>query len=163
MVFRATLEASADDCVASERTLTAFDTQRSRWLLSRIDKTKPMAYLGQVGSAGLMTVVETPTFLAAAARCLSSQEKDDLIDFLARHPEEGVVMRGTGGVRKLRWAVGSKGKSGGIRVIYYFHSEQVPLFLLAAYPKSRKANLTDAEKNLMRQVIRDLTASFQVH
>ena len=110
---------------------------------------------------GLLTVVETPAFVAAAARYMSAKEREGAIDFLARRPKAGALIRGTGGVRKLRWAAGSQGKSGGVRIIYYFHSDEVPLFLLTAYPKSRKSDLSQTEKNTMRQVIRDLLASYR--
>ena len=51
-------------------------------------------------------------------------------------------MQGTGGIRKLRWAKSGEGKSGGVRVIYYFHSESMPLFLLSLFGKNEKANLS---------------------
>ena len=56
-------------------------------------------------------------------------------------------MQGTGGIRKFRGASGHKGKSGGVRVIYYFHNELVPLFLLSVFAKSERANLTHSERN----------------
>jgi len=56
-------------------------------------------------------------------------------------------MQGTGGIRKLRWSAQSKGKSGGVRVIYYFHNETMPLFLLTLFGKGEKANLTKSERN----------------
>ena len=70
-----------------------------------------------------MTVVETPSFLRRAKGLLSETERADLVAYLAEHPDSGKVMEGTGGVRKLRWAREGEGKSGGYRVIYYFHSE----------------------------------------
>ena len=60
-------------------------------------------------------------------------EADALKTFLAFDPTVGVVMRGTGGVRKLRWAAGGKGKRGGARVIYYYHSGALPVFLVTVY------------------------------
>ncbi len=119
-----------------------------------------MAYHVRVSELKAMTVVETPAFIAAATRCLSEEEKHELIGFLAFHPEHGVLIRGTGGVRKLRWAVGSKGKSGGVRVIYFAHSEKIPLFLLTVYKKGRKSDLSAAEKNAMRQLVRDLVTNY---
>ena len=56
-------------------------------------------------------------------------------------------MQGTGGIRKFRWASGNRGKSGGARVIYYFHNESMPLFLLTLFGKNEKANLSKAERN----------------
>jgi len=56
-------------------------------------------------------------------------------------------MQGTGGIRKLRWSAQGKGKSGGVRVIYYYHNETIPLFLLTVFGKGEKANLTKAERN----------------
>lgn len=56
-------------------------------------------------------------------------------------------MQGTGGIRKLRWAAQGKGKSGGVRVIYYYHNETIPLFLLTVFGKGEKANLSKAERN----------------
>ncbi len=56
-------------------------------------------------------------------------------------------MEGTGGVRKLRWGRQGRGKSGGVRVIYYVHSELMPLYLLTLFAKNERANLTKAERN----------------
>ena len=59
----------------------------------------------------------------------------------------------TGGVRKLRWALPGGGRRGGARVIYFFHGERLPLFLLAMYGKNEKANLSKAERNAMAKVV----------
>lgn len=56
-------------------------------------------------------------------------------------------MEGTGGVRKLRWGRQGRGKSSGVRVIYYFHSDRMPLYLLPLFAKNERANLTKAERN----------------
>jgi hypothetical protein len=56
-------------------------------------------------------------------------------------------MVGTGGVRKLKWGRGAQGKSGGVRVIYYFHNELIPVYLLAMFAKNEQENLTKAERN----------------
>lgn len=52
-------------------------------------------------------------------------------------------------VRKLRWSAQGKGKSGGVRIIYYYHNESVPLFLLTVFGKGEKANLSKAERNIL--------------
>lgn len=78
-------------------------------------------------------------------------ERMNLIALLRRTPESGDLIFETGVVRKLRWALPGRGKRGGARLIYYFHSERVPVFLLAAYGKNEKANLTKAERNAIAQ------------
>ncbi len=70
----------------------------------------------------MITVAETESFQKKIIKLLSSEELHDLIAYLSEHPSAGDLIQGTGGIRKLRWARGTKGKSGGVRVIYYFHS-----------------------------------------
>ncbi|MEJ1360231.1 MAG: type II toxin-antitoxin system RelE/ParE family toxin [Candidatus Sedimenticola sp. (ex Thyasira tokunagai)] len=93
------------------------------------------------------TIVELPEFSRRAASLISESEKQGIINYLAAHPHAGAIMQGTGGIRKFRWASGNKGKSGGARVIYYYHNETMPLFLLSLFGKSEKANLTKSERN----------------
>ena len=69
-------------------------------------------------------------------------------------------MQGTGGIRKLRWAKNSKGKSGGVRVIYYFHNDSMPLFLLSLFGKNEKANLSHSECNLLAKFISTLVKNY---
>ena len=78
---------------------------------------------------------------------MDEDERQDILDYLAVHPKAGSLMVGTGGVRKLKWGRGAQGKSGGVRVIYYFHSELIPVYLLAMFPKNEQENLTKAERN----------------
>jgi len=92
-------------------------------------------------------IAELPTYTRLADKLLSTEERQDLIDYLAEHPKAGDVMEGTGGVRKLRWRRGGQGKSGGVRVIYYYHDDLMPLYLLTLFTKGDKANLTKAERN----------------
>lgn len=107
-----------------------------------------------------MTVVETDRFLKDASRLMPEAERTELIGFIAANPESGDLIPVTGGVRKLRWALPGRGKSGGARVIYYFHSEQLPVFMLAAYGKSEKANLSNAERNAMAKLVPMLVAGY---
>jgi hypothetical protein len=100
-----------------------------------------------------MTVVETPSFLRDAKAKLSDGERGELIFFLASNPEAGTIMQGTGGVRKLRWAREGDGTSGGYRVVYYYHSESIPLFLIAIYGKNEKSDLTRAERNQAAKLV----------
>jgi len=64
----------------------------------------------------VITIIETQQFTGKADKIMSSAEKDELFDFIARNPKEGDVISGTGGVRKLRFAIQGKGKRGGVRV-----------------------------------------------
>jgi hypothetical protein len=103
--------------------------------------------------AALITVVETAEFLKCTNKLLTNDERADIVTFLAINPDSGDVIPQTGGVRKLRWMRQGTGKRGGVRVIYYFHNETVPLFLLSAYAKNQKVDLTVAERNEMRALI----------
>jgi len=107
-----------------------------------------------------MTVVETERFLKDAGSLLSDSERAELVAFVGANPEEGKVIPETGGVRKIRWALPGWGKRGGARVIYYYHSGRLPVFLLAAYAKNEKANLTKAERNAMRRLVPVLVAGY---
>ena len=104
----------------------------------------------------LITVAETRPFQRKAVRLLSETEKTGLIAYLSVHPGAGVLIKGTGGIRKLRWARSGRGKSGGVRVVYYFHSQEMPLYLLALFGKNEKANLSMEEKNCLSRQVREL-------
>ena len=90
----------------------------------------------------LLTIAELPEYLRSAAKLLADTERRAIIDHLAAHPAAGDLIEGTGGVRKLRWARDGRGKSGGVRMIYYFHSEAMPLYLLTMFAKNERANLS---------------------
>jgi mRNA-degrading endonuclease RelE of RelBE toxin-antitoxin system len=105
-----------------------------------------------------MTVVETAEFLKHATRIMSDSEREALVSFKGANPEAGKIMPETGGVRKVRWGLSGRGKRGDVRVVYYYHSERLPLFLLTAYTKNERANLTQAERNAMKRLVRILVA-----
>ena len=101
----------------------------------------------------LLTVADLPEYLRAAARLLADADRRAIIDHLAAHPAAGDLIEGTGGVRKLRWARDGRGKSGGVRVIYYFHSEAMPLYLLTMFAKNERPNLSKAERNALAGLV----------
>jgi hypothetical protein len=109
----------------------------------------------------MITVAETGPFQRKIVDLLSEEERSDLITYLAEHPTAGVLMQGTGGILKLRWARQGGGKSGGIRVTYYFHSELIPLYLLAAFGKNKKSNLSAEEKQHLAKAVKELVASWR--
>jgi len=100
-----------------------------------------------------VTVVEVPPFPAAAKSVWSDAERMEFIDFIARNPKAGEVIVGSGGVRKVRWSRAGTGKRGGVRVIYFYHSERLPVFLLTAYAKTVQDNLTDAQIKAMARIV----------
>jgi hypothetical protein len=83
---------------------------------------------------------------------------DDDLRLLEKHlldnPTAGAIMEGTGGIRKMRWALPNTGKRGGIRALYvdYIFSEKICMFDL--FPKDEKENLTHAEKNALKQIVK---------
>ena len=87
---------------------------------------------------------------------LDDNDLKRLQEELLADPKVGAVMRGTGGVRKMRFAFEQKGKSGSIRVIYVDFEIYEKIFLITAYPKSEKDNLSDAERNEIKQMIHAL-------
>ena len=110
--------------------------------LTNLDRSNPLDY-----HPWMQTIVELPEYERRASRLLNDSEKPGIINYLAIHPRAGVVMRGTGGIRKFRWTSGNRGKSSGVRIIYYFHNESMPLFLLTLFGKNEQANLSKSERN----------------
>ncbi|MCM2266027.1 MAG: type II toxin-antitoxin system RelE/ParE family toxin [Desulfuromonadales bacterium] len=101
----------------------------------------------------MVTVAETGEFVRRASSLLADDEREALVFYLSYHPEAGVLVRETGGLRKLRWGIGSKGKRGGARVIYYFHSERMPLYLLTVYAKGEQADLSSDDRRQLRSLV----------
>ncbi|MEO6215997.1 MAG: type II toxin-antitoxin system RelE/ParE family toxin [Sphingomonas sp.] len=94
----------------------------------------------------LLTVVETTIFLRQAEKIWSEEERAALVDHIARNPEAGDVIPDTGGVRKMRWGRAGSGKRGGARVVYFYHHADAPLYLLLAYAKAQREDMTQDEK-----------------
>ena len=118
---------------------------------SPIDHSKPMAYTYSIQTAP-MTVIETPSFLRDAKRLMDDEERQEIVTFLAENPNAGDLLQGTGGIRKVRFARDGRGKSGGYRVIYFFHSQDTPLFALNIFAKNEKVNISPAERNTLKDI-----------
>lgn len=108
-------------------------------------------------------IIETCSFRKDASRVLSDEELIELQVHIATNPKAGAVIPGTDGVRKLRYPLKSrgKGKQGGARVIYYYEDEDLPIFLLAFYTKGEKANLSMAERNLVKKSVGEIVAEYK--
>jgi hypothetical protein len=108
------------------------------------------------------SVIETPSYLAAAKEeKVSEAELAAIIDYIAANPDAGVIMAGTGGARKLRFAGRGKGKSGGYRIITFYAAEDIPVFLLDIYSKDTQANLSKAEQNELKQILAVLPTMYR--
>ena len=101
----------------------------------------------------MITIAELPEYIRSTSKLLDAAERQDIVNYLAAHPKAGDLMEGTGGVRKLRWGRGNQGKSGGVRVIYYFHSDAMPLYLLTLFAKTERANLSRSERNELSELV----------
>lgn len=99
-----------------------------------------------------MLVIETPTFTRQISGLLSDDEYALLQSQLVADPKAGDVIPGSGGLRKIRWSRPGQGKRGGIRVIYFTAIED-RIYLLAAYAKSARDNLTIAQIKILRRLV----------
>src|SRR5271167_4442440 len=108
-----------------------------------------------------ISVVETPEFLSTTRKLMSGEERILLVDYLAYNPTSGDLIVGTGGVRKLRWALAGRGKRGGARVIYFHHDAGMPLFVLTAYAKNQRADLSQQDRNDFRELTTRLVETFK--
>ena len=103
----------------------------------------------------MVTFVETPLFTRLVAGYLSDEAYGEIKTHLASHPHAGTVIRGSGGVRKLRWTLPGRGKRGGIRVIYFLRPEQGVIWMLTLYPKSVADNIPARVLKQIREEIED--------
>ena len=100
-----------------------------------------------------MLFIESSTFTKQLPRHLDDDGYAALQAFLSVHPEAGDVIRGTGGIRKIRWAMARRGKRGGSRIIYYWLPKEDHIHLLTVYAKGVKDDLTAAERDAWRRAV----------
>jgi len=93
---------------------------------------------------------------------LGDNDLRELQKTLLDNPKVGAVLRGTGGVRKMRFAFENQGKSGSIRVIYVDFEVYEKIFLLDTYEKARKENLTQGERNNLKKVVELIELSLEL-
>lgn len=102
----------------------------------------------------LQTVVETAEFHTQATDCIEDVCKTDFINYIAANPTAGKVITGSGGARKIRWQSDEySGKRGGVRIIYYYHDESIPIYLFTIYKKNRRDTLSALEKKMLSKII----------
>ena len=103
----------------------------------------------------MLSIYETPTFVAEPAKIWSTEQRLEFFAWIANEPEAGVVIPGSGGCRKVRWARQGMGKQGGARVIYFAHLAGGELVMLLVYPKAAKDNIPAHILRQVRQEIED--------
>ena len=102
-----------------------------------------------------MRFVETPIFTRVVDRLLDDEEYRSLQIALMLRPDQGPVIRGSGGLRKVRWARPGAGKRGGVRVIYYWAPGEAAFYMLYAYSKNEQGDLTPSQVRLLGQLVRE--------
>ena len=101
-------------------------------------------------------VIATRTYTKRIAKLLPPEERTEMENAVATGPERYPVVPGTKGVRNARWSRPGMGKSGGVRLIYYFWVEPNAVVLITAYAKNEKEDLTDADKKEIRKIVDNL-------
>jgi hypothetical protein len=98
-----------------------------------------------------ITVVETLQFMRQAEDVWTEAERLEFVDYIARNPEAGDVIPETSGCRKVRWRRQGTGKRGGVPVIYFYHDQARPLFLLMVYAKTVRENVAPEAKKALAE------------
>ena len=125
-----------------------------------LDKCQPMAYIRPMIEK-LISIIELNEFSNFAKKHLSIEEHNYIINYIAANPEKGDIIQGSGGLRKLRFAIKNKGKSGGIRVIFFYHNDDMPVFLITAFLKSDMANISKASCNEFKKMTELIVKAYE--
>ena len=106
----------------------------------------------------MIKVKATPKFMQLVGKLMTNEKLQELIDWLALSPESGVILTGTGGIRKVRWQTGknNRGKSGGVRVLYYYDKSSFVVLLITLYQKSDQENIEASEKIILKKILPEL-------
>jgi mRNA-degrading endonuclease RelE of RelBE toxin-antitoxin system len=102
-----------------------------------------------------MIFVETPIFTRELRDVLSDDDYRNLQFALLLRPEAGPIIPGSGGLRKVRWSLGARGKRGGLRVIYYWDKPKECIYMLLLYSKSRQEDLTQEQLRTLRKLVKE--------
>lgn len=103
-----------------------------------------------------MVFVETPVFTKLVIDILTDDQYGLLQTTLVARPDAGDLIKGSGGIRKLRWALPGRGKRGGVRVIYFWRVSESQILMLSIYAKNEQANLTPAQIKTLAKVVKEL-------
>ncbi len=98
-----------------------------------------------------MEICETPIYTQKVTSLLSDEEYARLQDFLVVDPKAGDLIKGSGGLRKFRWKLKNKGKSGGVRNIYYFYEQKNLIYMIYIYEKSKSTDLSPSQIKTLKK------------
>ncbi len=102
-----------------------------------------------------MLILETHAFTRRIVELLSDEHYAQLQADLVDRPDAGRLIRGTGGLRKIRWAAKGHGKRGGVRGIYYWYVRGEQLLMLLVYPKDEQDDLSERQRRILRKIVED--------
>jgi len=115
----------------------------------------PSCLLCAIGVYSSMKFIETPIFFKDVRDLLSDEEYRGLQLALLLRPEQGSVIPGSRGLRKIRWRAKGKGRRGGVRVIYYWITSEDTIFMLLLYEKSDQDDLTPTQSKVLMKLVRE--------
>ena len=102
-----------------------------------------------------MLFIETPVFTELVEKQLDREAYRALQLTLLLRPEQGSVIPGSGGLRKIRWGVDGKGKRGGVRVIYFWEKAKATCYMLFLYRKNQQGDLAAVQVRTLARVVRE--------
>ncbi len=114
-----------------------------------VDIYSPLAYIYN------MKIVETTIFTKKISSLLTEEEYRNLQNELILNPEKGKLIQGSGGLRKIRWGISGRGKSGGVRIIYYLALKKEIILMLLIYPKNEQDNLTSTQLKILKSIVEE--------
>ena len=103
-----------------------------------------------------MQIFSTRTYERAVRKLLGEEARREMEEAIVAAPDAAPVIRGTGGIRKLRWAGSGRGKRGGIRTVYFYRAGPEAIYLLTAYAKADRENLTPADTKALLRLVAEI-------
>ena len=100
-----------------------------------------------------VVIIETSFFTRRIIDLMSDDEYRAMQQSLIIRPDTGPIIQGTGGLRKVRWRMDGHGKSSGVRIIYYWLTAEEQIYMLYAYAKNEREDLTQSQKQQLRQIV----------
>lgn len=102
-----------------------------------------------------MIIVETSIFTKQVLKLLADDDYRKLQTLLVNRPDSAPIIKGSGGLRKIRWKPKGKGKRGGVRIIYYWAVRDDKLLMLFIYTKTRKSDLSPTQLKVLREIVKE--------